>query len=85
MSNDYVSIQHPDPFGPYGVEGPRYREQLQYAKLDLEFKQLRRHHDEVAKYLESIFNRIAAGKSVKLNYPDGKTIMIGAVEAGDMT
>jgi len=85
MSNDYVSIQHPDPFGPYGVEGSRYRDQLRFEQLQIEMKQLRSFHNEVSKHLESIFNRIAAGKAVKLNYPDGKVIMIGAVEKGDMT
>lgn len=85
MSDDYVSIQHPDPFGPNGVEGNQYRNKLRFDKLELELKQLRSFHDQVAKHLESIFNRIAAGKAVKLNYPDGKVIMIGAVEKGDMT
>lgn len=85
MSSDYVSIQHPDPFGPNGVEGYHYRNQLLNDKMALELKQLRHHHDQVVKHLESIFNRIAAGKAVKLNYPDGKVITVGAVEKGDMT
>lgn len=85
MSSDYVSIQHPDPFGPYGVEGYHYRNQLLSDKLALELKSLRRHHDEVTKHLESIFNRIAEGKAVRLNYPDGKVIVVGPVENGDLS
>lgn len=85
MGSNYVSIQHPDPFGPNGVEGFHYRNELLIDKMTVEMKQLRRHHDETVKHLESIFNRIADGKAVKLNYPDGKVIVIGAVEKGDMT
>jgi hypothetical protein len=85
MPSNYTSIQHPDPFGPNGLEGYRYRNQLLTEKMEVELKQLRLHHMEVVKHLESIFNRIADGKAVKLNYPDGKVITVGAVEKGDMT
>lgn len=74
---DYIRIQHPDPFGPYGVEGYHYKNQLTADKMALELKALRRLHDEVVKHLESIFNRVAAGESVDLVYPDGKTVKIG--------
>lgn len=82
---DYTHIQHPDPFGPNGVEGYRYRNQLLTEKMEVELKLLRLHHMEVVKHLESIFNRVAAGKAVELHYLDGKKIKIGAVETGDMT
>lgn len=85
MSGDYVSIQHPDPFGPNGVEGYYYRQQLLTDKMALELKTLRAHHDNTVKHLESIFNRIKDGKAVRLNYPDGKVIVVGAVEKGDLT
>lgn len=77
--SDYIRIQHPDPFGPNGFEGYRYRSQIQYQKLEMELKLLRECYSEVAKHLESIFNRVAQEKTVELLYPDGKKITIGAV------